>query len=154
MLSEPDRGNDELVFSAFEAASGKKDELIRIAADPTSSPSWDLSSDGLTAAVVALGNHQDCIRLVNLETGSGHSVCADQSAQLSDVSWSADGNGWFVTDSSVRKAAILYISSDGQVSQLWTTSTAVGAPLASPDGTGLAFTVSSYNSNAWMIEDF
>src|SRR5437870_1937123 len=104
--------------------------------------------------VVALGNHQDCIRLVNLETGSGHAVCADQSAQLSGVSWSADGNGWFVTDSSVRKAAILYISSDGQVSQLWTTSTAVGAPLASPDGTGLAFTVSSYNTNAWMIEDF
>jgi Tol biopolymer transport system component len=154
VLCEPDRGNGELVFSTFDPASGRKDELIRIAADPASSPSWDLSSDGLKAAVVDLGNHQDCIRLVDLETGSGHSVCADQSAQLSGVSWSADGNGWFVTDSSVRKAAILYISSDGQVSQLWTTSTAVGAPLASPDGTGLAFTVSSYNSNAWMIEDF
>src|SRR5437879_13713055 len=143
-----------MVFGVVVPASGRKDEFIRLAADLASAPSWDLSSDGFTAAVVALGNHQDCIRLVNLETGSGHAVCADQSAQLSGVSWSADGNGWFVTDSSVRKAAILYISSDGQVSQLWTTSTAVGAPLASPDGTGLAFTVSSYNSNAWMIEDF
>ena len=154
VLSELDRGNGELVFSVFDPASGKKDELIRLAADLASAPSWDLSSDGLTAAVVDLGNHQDCIRLVDLETGSGHSVCADQSAQLSGVSWSADGNGWFVTDSSVRKAAILYISSDGQVSQLWTTSTAVGAPLASPEGTSIAFTVSSYNSNAWMIENF
>jgi Tol biopolymer transport system component len=154
VLSEPDRGNDELILSTFDPASGKKDELIRIATDPASLPSWDLSSDGVTVAVVAIGDHQDCIRLVNLETGSGHSVCADQSAQLSGVTWSADGNGWFVTNSSVRKAAILYISSDAKVSQLWTTSTAVGAPLASPDGTNLAFTVSSYNSNAWMIEDF
>jgi hypothetical protein len=154
VLSEPDRENGELIFSSFDPESGNKDELIRIAADPASSPSWDLSSDGVTAAVVALGDHQNCIRLVNLETGSGHSVCADQSSQLSGVSSSADGNGWFVTDSSVRKAAILYISAAGQVLQLWTTSTAVGEPLASPDGMNLAFTVSSYNSNAWMIEDF
>jgi Tol biopolymer transport system component len=154
VLSEPDRENGELIFSSFDPESGKKDELIRIAADPASSPSWDLSSDRVTAAIVALGDHQNCIRLVNLETGSGHSVCAEQSSQLSGVSSSADDNGWFVTDSSVRKAAILYISAAGQVLQLWTTGTAVGAPLASPDGTNLAFTVSSYNSNAWMIEDF
>lgn len=154
VLSEPDRANSELVFSSFDIASGKRVELIRIAADPASSPSWVLSSDGLTVAVVALGDHQNCIRLVNLENGSGRSVCTDQSAQLSGISWSADGNGWFVTDSSVRKAAILYISATGDVSQLWTTGTTVGAPLASPDGTRLAFTVSSYNSNAWMIEDF
>ena len=154
VLSELDRGNGELVFRVFDPTSGKKEELVRLAADPASSPSWDLSSDGLTAAVVALGNHQDCIRLLSLETGSGHSVCADQSAQLSGISWSADGKGWFVSNSSVRKAAILYISSDGQVSQLWRTGTAVGVPLASPDGASLAFTVSSYNSNAWMLEGF
>ena len=154
VLSELDHSHGELVFSLFDPANGKKDESIRMAADLGSSPSWDLSSDGLTVAVVALGNRQDCIRLVNLETGSGRSVCADRSAQLSGISWSADGNGWFVTDSSVRKAAILYISLDGHASQMWTTSTAVGSPLASPDGTSLAFTVSSYNSNAWILEDF
>ena len=68
VLSEPDRGDGELVFSTFDPASGRKDELIRIAADPASTPSWDLSSDGLKAAVVALGNRQDCIRLINART--------------------------------------------------------------------------------------
>src|SRR5207245_10067950 len=79
VLSELDRGNGELVFSVFDPASGKKDELIRLAADLTSAPSGDLSSDVLTAAVVDLGSQHDCFRLVDLETGSGHSVCADQS---------------------------------------------------------------------------
>src|SRR5256886_17159430 len=67
VLSEPDRGNGELGFSVFDPATGKKDELIRIAADLASSPSWDLSSDGLTAAVVALRNHQDSVRLLKFE---------------------------------------------------------------------------------------
>src|SRR5437879_13561317 len=133
-----------MVFGVVVPASGKKDELIRLAADLASSPSWDLSSDGLTAAVVDLGNHQDCIRLVDLETGSGHSVCVDQSAQLSGVSWSADGTGWFVTDSSVRKAAILYVSWYGQVCQLWLTSTKVSAPVAYPACTTHASPVYSY----------
>ena len=39
------------------------------------------------------------------------------------------------------------------VSKLWTTSTLVGTPLASPDGRHLAFTVSAYNSNTWIIEN-
>src|SRR2546422_10261194 len=76
VLSEPDRGNGELVFSGFDPTSGKKDELIRIAADPASAPSWDLSSDGLRVRVVAVGHHPDCVVLGSLVTGSGRSVRA------------------------------------------------------------------------------
>jgi Tol biopolymer transport system component len=154
ILSEPDRANGELVFSFFDPEQGKIEELIRLAADPAGLPAWDLSPDGATVAIVDLDEHKDQIRLVELESGSARAVSVGRSARLSSICWSADGRGWFVTNSSAREAAILHVSLNGVVSKLWTTSTAVGTPLASPDGRNLAFAVSAYNSNAWIIENF
>ncbi len=105
-------------------------------------------------AIVDLDEHKDHIRLVEVESGSARAVTVGRSARLSGISWSADGRGWFVTNSSAREAAILHVSLNGVVSKLWTTSTSVGTPLASPDGRNLAFAVSAYNSNAWIIENF
>lgn len=42
----------------------------------------------------------------------------------------------------------------GGVSELFTSKAILGTPLASPDGKNLSFTVSTYNSNAWVIENF
>ena len=154
ILSEPDRANGELVFSSFDPQRGRIAELIRLAADPAGLPAWDLSPDGSTLAIVDLDEHKDQIRLVELESGSARAVSSGRSARLSGISWSADGRGWFVTSSSAREAAILHVSLTGVVSKLWTTSTSVGTPLASPDGRNLAFVVSAYNSNAWSIENF
>lgn len=153
ILSEPDPPNGELVFSSFDPKRGRIAELIRLAADPSGSPAWDLSPDGSTLAIVDLDEHKDQIRLVDVNSGSSRSLSIDPSAKLTGISWSADGSGWFVTNSSAREAAILHVSFNGVVSKLWTTSTLVGTPLASPDGRHLAFTVSAYNSNAWIIEN-
>jgi len=153
-LSEPDRKNGELVFSSFVPQRGRVAELMRLAADPAGLPAWDLSPDGSTIAIVDLDEHKDQIRLVEVESGSARAVSVGHSARLSGVSWSADGRRWFVTNSSAREAAILQVSLNGAVSKLWTTSTSVGTPLASPDGRNLAFAVSAYNSNAWIIENF
>ena len=154
ILSEPDRANGELVFSSFDPQRSRLAELIRVAADPAGLPAWDLSPDGSTVAMVDLDEHKDRIRLVEVESGSARAVTVGRSARLSGISWSADGRGWFVTNSSAREAAILHVSLNGVVSKLWTTSTSVGTPLASPDGRNLAFAVSTYNSNAWIIENF
>jgi Tol biopolymer transport system component len=154
ILSEPDRANGELVFSSFDPQRGRVAELIRLAADPAGLPAWDLSPDGSTVAIVDLDEHKDQVRWVEVESGSARAVTVGHSARLSGISWSADGRGWFVTNSSAREAAILHVSLNGVVSKLWTTSTSVGTPLASPDGTNLAFAVSAYNSNAWIIENF
>jgi Tol biopolymer transport system component len=43
---------------------------------------------------------------------------------------------------------------NGTVSKLWTTNANLVAPLASPDGKNLAFSTATYNSNAWVIENF
>jgi eukaryotic-like serine/threonine-protein kinase len=154
VVSELDKVNRELVFTAFDPLRGKSAEFVRLAADPEESPAWDLSPDGSTVAIVDLDEHKDRIRLVDLGSGSGRSLAVGHAERLSGVSWSADGRSWFVTSSSLRGSAILKVGVDGTVSELWKSSNILAAPLTSPDGKNLAFSSSTYNSNAWVIENF
>ena len=154
VLSEPDKGNGELVFTSFSPLRGRMNEMLRLAADLEASPDWDLSPDGSTVAIVDVDERKDRIRLVELENGSARSIAVGQSEGLSGISWSADGRGWFVTSSSLRGSAVLKVRLDGTIAELWKSSTTLEAPLASPDGKALAFSSSTYNSNAWVIENF
>ena len=97
VLSEPDKVNGELVFTSFNPLRGRMNEMLRLAADPEVSPEWDLSPDGSTLAIVDLDEHKDRIRLVELESGSAHSLGVGHAERLSGVGWSADGRSWFVT---------------------------------------------------------
>jgi Tol biopolymer transport system component len=154
VLSELDKVNSELVFTAFDPLRGRTGELVRLATDPEESPVWDLSPDGSTVAIVDLDEHKDRIRLVELKNGTARSIAASHSERFSGISWSADGRSWFVTSSSLRGSAVLQVSLEGKVSELWRSSTMLAAPLVSPDGKNLAFSSSTYNSNAWVIENF
>lgn len=154
VLSELDRGNSKLVFTALDLRGGKGSEFLRLACDPAGAPAWDLSPDGSTVAIVGLDEHKNHIRVVDLEGGSARSIPARPSERLSGISWSGDGRGLFVTSTSLRGAAIFYVDGNGAVSELWKTNTILGTPLASPDGKNLAFTVSTHNSNAWVMQNF
>ena len=76
------------------------------------------------------------------------------SEHLSGISWSADGRGWFVTSASPGGATLFHVGVDSSISKLWTMNTKLLMPLASPDNRSLALSTSTYNSNAWLIEDF
>jgi Tol biopolymer transport system component len=154
VISELDKVNSELVFTAFDPLRGRSGELVRLATDPEESPAWDLSPDGSTVAIVDLDEHNDRILLVELESGSARWIAAGHSERLSGISWSADGRSWFVTSSSLRGSTILQVRFEGAISELWRSGTILSAPLASPDGKNLAFSSSMFNSNAWVIENF
>lgn len=154
VLSELDRAKGELVFTALDPVQGRKGKLITLANDLMGSPAWDLSPDGSSVAIVDLDERKDSIWLVELESGSSRSIAVGRAQHLSGITWSADGRGWFVTSSSVRGSTVFQVRLNGGVSELWTTTSILAAPLASPDGKNLAFTVSTYNSNAWVIENF
>ena len=142
------------MFTSLNPLRGRMNEMLRLAADLEASPAWDLSPDGSTVAIVDVDERKDRIRLVALENGSARSIAVGQSEGLSGISWSADGRGWFVTSSSLRGSAVLKVRLDGTIAELWKSSTTLEAPLASPDGKDLAFSSSTYNSNAWVIENF
>ncbi len=154
LLSELDKANGELVFTAFDPLRGRTSEMVRLAADLQGSPAWDLSPDGSTVAIVGFDERKDRIRLVELESGSARSIVAVPSERLSGISWSADGRSWFVTSSWLRGSALLRVTAEGTASELWKSSTTLATPLTSPDGRNLVFSSSTYNSNAWVIENF
>jgi Tol biopolymer transport system component len=154
VLGESDKTTGKLVFSAFDLAQKTKNELLRLDTDPAGSPAWDLSPDGSAVAIVDLDEHQGSIHVVELKNGTSRLVSLGAAQRPSGITWFADGKGWFVTSLSTRGATIFRVSSNGQVSELWTASSILGAPLASPDGKNLAFTISTYNSNAWVVENF
>jgi len=154
LISEGDRKNNELVFTAFDPVRGRMGEMLRLAADPGSSPAWDLSPDGATIAVVDLDERKHQVRVIELETGSGRFIAANRAMRLSGVSWSGNEDALFLTGSSVRGTALLQASLTGAMAELWTTTAMLARPLASPNGKHLAFASASHNSNAWMIENF
>ena len=154
ILGELDKSKGELVFSSFDPLRGRTRELMRLAADVEGVPAWDLSPDGSAVAIVDLDEPKDDIRVVELENGSARTIAVGSSERLSGICWSADGKSWFVTGSSLRGSAIFQVRLDGAVSELWKSSTALASPLVSPDGKNLAFSSSTYNSNAWVIENF
>jgi Tol biopolymer transport system component len=154
VLSELDKVNGELVFTSFDPLRGRMNELLRLAAEPDGSAVWDLSHDGSNAAIVDLNEAKDRILVLELESGSARSLDVGSSERLSGISWSADDKGWFVTSSSPKGATIFHVGASGVVSRLWTTNSNLVVPVASPDGKNLAFSTSTYNSNAWLIENF
>ena len=74
--------------------------------------------------------------------------------------WTLDGKGiylqeWGSSDSFFR---ILYAGLDGHSQVLWNRGSGPGwtihYPIPSPDGRHLAFTFITYESNAWLLENF
>ena len=155
-----ERSPDEFtyVFSDFDLATGRGNEVLRIEGRPPFT-NWNVSPDGSRPVV---GHNDDRLRIFDLATGE-ETVLTHEGLLYGEFPvWSADGRGLFVdggygmTGSRVQKG-LLYISlEDGKVHVLrlnwgeWDTH-----PLPSADGKRLAFAANFfYDGNAWMVEGF
>ena len=155
-----ERSPDEFtyVFSDFDLATGRGNEILRIEDRPPFT-NWDVSPDGSRLVV---GHNDDRLRIFDLATGE-ETVLTHEGLLYGEFPvWSADGRGLFVdggygmTGGRVQKG-LLYISlEDGKVHVLrlnwgeWDTH-----PVPSADGKRLAFAANFfYDGNAWMVEGF
>ena len=74
--------------------------------------------------------------------------------------WSLDGKAIYINDWPyfVLDFTALYAGLDGHIQVLWKRGTSPGHsfdyPIPSPDGRHLAFTVVTFEMNAWMLENF
>jgi len=74
--------------------------------------------------------------------------------------WSLDGKAIYVYDCPTLESdfTALYVGLDGHSQVLWKRGTSpgwtFGPPIPSPNGRYLAFTVVTFESNAWMLENF
>jgi WD40-like Beta Propeller Repeat len=166
VIAERTQDKKQLVFTAFDPATGRGLELKRFATTttPDAEYAWDLSPDGTRLAI--LRRSEATIRVLWLNQETSDSV-GKKLSNLETVDWTADGKALLV--SSVREggSALLQLDLKGNGHLLWESNGTVepsitafvggpSAPWAIPsrDGRHLAICVWSLNANMWMMENF
>jgi hypothetical protein len=71
-----------------------------------------------------------------------------------NLDWGGTGAGFFATDRTPSGTALLFIRLDGTSRVLWSQQGGPVAAIPSPDGTHLAISGWTRQSNFWMLTDF
>jgi Tol biopolymer transport system component len=92
-----DRGRDQIIFSAFDPADGKKREVAKVEFDSYNLWSfWDLSPDGSQIAFGKDERGSGRVRILPVAGGSEQEVDVKGWNRLDSVAWSSDGKSLFV----------------------------------------------------------
>lgn len=145
----------QVIFTAFDAATGARREIIKTGADPRLT-FWDLSSDGARIAFGKRGRSLDkgnFLRIITVADGSVAEAGKDQ-VQWDGAGWAADGKSLFVALYLATGGRIVHLNLDGEASELYRTINWVDRPVASADGRRLAYSEVTYDSNVWMLEHY
>jgi len=159
VIAEQPEDEKQIIFTAFDPVKGRGREVTKIATDPGAvygpKYNWDLSPDGSQIALqFSAGDNR--IRLLPLAGGAARELVVNGWYGFNGgPDWAPDGKGFYVSGSSPRGVALLYIDLKGGASVVWEQKGGVrtcGVP--SPNGRHLAMDVWTMESNVWMIENF
>lgn len=153
VLSEPAADGKRLGFASFDPILGRQEALSSLEIYPGGDPTWDLSPDGATVAIVGSDHESRRARLLDLRSGEQRHT-EPVPARISGVAWLSDGRGLLITTTHARGSSLFYVGVEGKVRELWKGGTQISFPLSSPDQKQLAFSLSTLDSNAWMVENF
>ncbi len=151
-MREPD---NQYVFYAFNPEYGLGKKLASVEDSPPFS-NWAMSPDGKSAALV---HNEGFGRIIDFESGSERQFSKDGWRFGEFVEWARDGKGLFMDGtgpSAISPKSLIYVSTEtGEAIELrrepnqWHF-----LPKASPDGNYLAFGLTVFSGNVWMIEEF
>ncbi len=152
VLGEREPG--KLVFTRFDPRRGRGRKLGSVPAGDRSN--WDLSPDGMQAAVVEVGSIPN-IRLFSFGDHTVHDIRLDRDVVLDWVNWAPDGGSWYVLSAGAQGAGpwqVLRVMPAGRTiplipPQIWMYTCAV-----SPDGRRLVYTSNTGEGSLWLLEDF
>lgn len=163
-IAEPTQDRREIIFSSFDAITGRGHELKRFAADPNAEYIWDLSPDGTRIALLKMLRRGDAsafsegpIRIISLSGQPSRELPVHGWSNFGEyIDWAPDGNGLFVSSPAPEGQALLYVDLLGNAQALWLQKRAGYSPrgVSSPDGRHLAILGRSVSSNVWMMENF
>jgi Tol biopolymer transport system component/predicted Ser/Thr protein kinase len=146
-------GREYYAFHALDPEKGIGAELARTPWMVGVLADWDVSPDG---SLVALPNHDNrsaTIRLVRLDHRAHEpaewTVELKGLSDLSGLTWSADGTGWFVSVNTTVGKHLYYVYLDGRRHLIGDIQ---GWAVPSPDGRRVAYLDRIVAANAWMIE--
>ena len=145
----------ELIFYALDPLNGQGNAVGRTKLEVPSDFSFDLSPDGSLIAMTSADRLQGKIRLVDLRDGTERPLQLPQGWRIWDLSWDAEGRGVFVA-AQTKSYFLARIDLDGKYHVLldlgrnqW-----LNSPKPSPDGRYLAYSQQTFESNAWLLENF
>ena len=148
----PDR--KELVFTAFDPARGKEQELVRFATDPNADYfGWSLSPDGTRIAIIKTGGNH--VYVLSLNGSPVRDLNVAGWSGFNSFCWSVDGKGFFIGNTTGIGATLLFVDLNGKPHPLLQQKSAPntwGVP--SPDGRHLAVLGQEFNGNMWTMENF
>jgi Tol biopolymer transport system component len=143
----------QLIFTAFDAATGRGRELARSNADATTYYHWDLSPDGTRVAL--LKHREGRVQILSLIGETPQDITVKGWNILTSVTWTADGKGLLVSSHGEQGADMLHVDLQGNARLLWEHPGGIdiyGVP--SPDGRHLAMRGWNVDSNLWLMENF
>jgi eukaryotic-like serine/threonine-protein kinase len=140
-------------FYDLDPVRGRGPELARTEWSVEALWDWDISPDGTQIAFPNRGSREARIRVVSLEAKPNQprerEVALPGLANLSSLTWAADGRGWFLSVDTTVGSQAFYVYLDGRFHSLGDIH---GWVVPSPDGRRVAFLNPITAQNAWLIE--
>jgi eukaryotic-like serine/threonine-protein kinase len=157
VIAEQDRGDQPIIFTAFDALKGRGAELTRFQTEPGGSANWTVSPDGTRIAVVDAGPNVKAskIHTLFLNGRAPQEIAVKGWDHLAKLFWAADGQGWFTSGNTGNGWVLLHVDLQGNADRLWKAegpALAYGVP--SPDGLHLAINAYTNDNNIFMIQNF
>ena len=148
---------DRFVFQDLDPVRGVGQRSIQISETSADRAGWSISADGSHLAVVIDSNAKTGqIRIIDLHNSSARVVSTSSQWRISNLDWAADGKSLFAIGTQEPNEYILQIDLNGRerVIHEGGKDHLLFSPLASPDGRRLAFSQYTWESNAWLMENF
>jgi Tol biopolymer transport system component len=150
-------GSGELFFYEVDPAHGQGKQLAKtkLSVPAILDDSWVVSADGARIAMVGGGELRGKIRVLDLKQGTERNLQLPNDWYIYDLCWTADGKA-LLAAAQTTSYFLARVELDGKSRLLldrgrngW-----LGWPVLSPDGRHLAFHQLTFDSNAWLLENF
>jgi Tol biopolymer transport system component len=148
-----ERGENQIVFTAFDPVQGRKAELAKPSTDPDAA-SWDLSPDGKSVALSVFDYKAGNVQIISFDGGAAQKLSVLPWTELAAIAWAADGKSLFLASYSSRGTSIVRMPVTGGAKLLFKPSWDISSLAPSPDGHYLAFGPVVTTANAWTIASF
>jgi len=155
VIAERSDDRKQAIISSFDPWTGKGSELTRITLDAKLND-WSLALSPDATRLAVIRNAESAVEILSLHGDLKREIRVRGWSNLSEVRWTADGRGFFVTSVTPSGGAVLlHVNAQGEAQILRENPGGDYSPgVPSPDGLHLAFVGTADNKNMWMMENF
>ena len=147
----------QMIFYVFDPVKGRGRELARTKlGQPGSDIDWSVSPDGRRIAISTPALLAEQVRILDLANGTERMVRLPKVWVIWSINWSTNNESLFLAAQSKDGYFLTSLELDGRFRVLFDRGRNqwLGGVKVSPDGRRVAFAQQSFQSNAWLVEDF